>query len=108
MTIGNDHIANGDGVRNLLRIVRERLVPGAIDAIYQEVTKVSISKRTDQTADAYSMEFDVFREKAEARMVMGGGSHDDFVSTLCMHNASLSKRWPLFEASTPLFLRIQE
>ena len=41
--------------------------------------------------DAYVMEFDVFRNKAAARMVMGGGFSDEFVSILRINNASLPK-----------------
>ena len=48
-------------------------------------------KRTDQTMDAYSMEFDVLRERAGPRLAMGGGLPDKFVSILCMQDAPLSK-----------------
>ena len=48
-------------------------------------------KGADQLTDAYVMEFDVLRKKAEARMAMGRGFPDDFVSILRMLNASLSE-----------------
>ena len=37
-----DHSANDDGVQHAPRIFRERLAPGAIDAIYREVAKFLI------------------------------------------------------------------
>ena len=41
--------------------------------------------------DAYLMEFEVLRKKAEARVVIGGWFPDEFASMLCMHNASVSE-----------------
>ena len=38
--------------------------------------------RSDLTADVLLEEFDVLREKAEARLAMGSGPPDDFVSIL--------------------------
>ena len=38
---------------------------------------------------AYLMEFDVSREEAEARMVMGSAFPGEFDSILCVQNASL-------------------
>ena len=37
-------------------------------------------KRTDPTMGAYLSEFGVSREEAEARMAVGGGAPDEFVS----------------------------
>ena len=41
--------------------------------------------------DTYIMEFEMLREKAESRMVMGPGFPDAFVSVLCMQNAALTQ-----------------
>ena len=49
-----------------LRIPQERFAPDAIGAIDQEVGKFTNFKRADQTMGAYSKEFDVLREEAEA------------------------------------------
>ena len=59
----------------------------AIDAENQEVAKLLNLERADQASDVYLMDFDVSREKAEARMVMGGGFPNEFVSILCVQNA---------------------
>ena len=37
------------------------------------------------------MEFDMLRQKAEARMLVGSGSSDEFVSVMCMQNADPPK-----------------
>ena len=37
------------------------------------------------------MEIDMLRQKAEARMLMGGGFPNGFVSAPCMQNAALTK-----------------
>ena len=80
VTVGKDHVANDDGVRHVLRILRERSAPDAIDAINQEVAKFLNFTRTGQTIDAYLIDFDVLREKSEAPMVMGNGFPDESVS----------------------------
>ena len=92
MTPGKDHTANDDGVRRILRILRERFAPDAIDEIYQEVAKLVDAKRTDQTMGAFLKEFDVLREQAEARMAMGSAPPDDFALIICMQDAPLPKR----------------
>ena len=51
-------------------------------AIYQEAPKFMNSKRADQPTDPYLMEFDVLREKAEARMMTGAGFPDEFAPIL--------------------------
>ena len=40
---------------------------------------------------AYLMGFDMLRRRAEARMIMGSGAPDEFVSALCMQNAALTQ-----------------
>ena len=57
--------------------------PDAIESMY--------FRRTDQNPDAYLMEFDMLLQKAEARMIMGSGFPDEFVSVLCVRNAALTK-----------------
>ena len=86
--VGKDHIGETTGAPRILSILHARFAPGAIDAISQEVAKFMNLKRADQTTDAFLMEFDVLREKADARMEMGSGSPDEFASTLCMQDAS--------------------
>ena len=39
----------------------------------------------------FLMDFDMLRQKAEARAIMGSGSPDKFVSSLCMQNAALTQ-----------------
>ena len=96
MTIGKDQIANDDGVRRVLRLLRGRLAPDAIDAMYPEVLEFANFKATGQTTDASLMEFDVLREKAEARLAAGSGFPDEFVSIPCAEDAFL------FEKGEPL------
>ena len=91
VTVGKDQIGRKEGEQQISRILRGRFAPGATDAIFQEVAKFTNLKRTDHTTDVYLLAFDVLREKAEARMVMGSGSPDEFVSILCMQNAALSE-----------------
>ena len=74
-------------------VLRECFASDATDPKSPEATKFSNSRRPDQTMDVYLMEFEVLREKAGARMVMGGGFPDEFVSFLCKQNASISKIW---------------
>ena len=38
--------------------------------------------RTDQNIDTYLMEFGMMQRKAEARMLMGSGSPDEFAPVL--------------------------
>ena len=41
--------------------------------------------------NVYSIEFDVLRDRAEARMAPGSGFQDVFASVICMQDAALSK-----------------
>ena len=83
-------MSNG-GTQHMLRILCERLAPSAIDAVCQEVIRLSHSGMTDQTTGVYLLAFDVPRNKADERMVSGGGFPNEFVSILHMQNASFSK-----------------
>ena len=89
MSVGKDHIGNSVRPQQISRTLRGRFAPDATDAIYQDVAKFMNFKRVDQTVDTYLMEFDVMREKAEARMGMGHGFPDEFASVLCVQNAAL-------------------
>ena len=69
--------------------------PGAIVAVFQGVAKYVNSKRTGPTTEVsrervQTMEFDVLREKAEARMAAGSGFPGDFAPILCAQDAALS------------------
>ena len=46
VTSGKNHVLNGDGAQQVLRISRGRLAPDAVDAIYQEALRFTHSKRT--------------------------------------------------------------
>ena len=91
VSAGKDVIGKTDGAAHILRILRERFAPDAIDCIFQEVVTFMSFKRTDQGMDTYLMEFDMLRQKAEARILMGSGVPDEFVSAMCMQDAALSK-----------------
>ena len=73
MTVGEDVIGNLHGVARILRILRERFAPDAIDCIFQDMAKFMYFRRTGQNLDTYLTEFGTLRKKAEARMFMGSG-----------------------------------
>ena len=81
-TVGKDVIANNDGVMHILNISRDRLAPDRVDCIFQDIIKFMNFKKTTQEMDTYLLEFDILRQKAEARMSMGTGFPDEFVSVL--------------------------
>ena len=89
--MGRDVFDNLDGVGQILRILRERFAPDAIDSILQDMIKFLYFKRTEQTMDTYIMEFEISRGKAEPPVLMGSRFPDALVSVLCMQNAALSK-----------------
>ena len=96
---GKDCIGGNGGAQQILRIFRGCSAPDAIGAMHQGVATFMDFKRTDRPTDVSLMEFDVLREKAEARMAAGSGFPDEYVSILCMQNAALSKNeipwcWP--------------
>ena len=78
-------------VARILRVLRERFAPDAIDSTFQEMVRFMCSKRTDQYMETYLMRFDMMRQNAAARMLRRSGCPDEFVSILCMQNAALSK-----------------
>ncbi len=75
---GEDVIGNACGVAHISRVFRERFAPDAIDSSLQDGVKFSHFRRTDL------MEFDMLRKQAEARMRLGDGFPDEFVSAMCM------------------------
>ena len=80
------------GVAQILMILRDRFAADAIGGVCRDVVKFRYFERADQHMDTYSLEFDIPRQKGEARMLMGSGFPDEFVSVLCMKNASPSKK----------------
>ena len=56
---------------------------------------------TDQTMDTYLMEFDMPRQKAEARMPMGSGFSDEFAPAPCMQTAAQSKKGETLASASP-------
>ena len=91
MSIGKDVVGNLDGVECILKILRNRFAPDKIDCIFQDIYKFSHFKRTTQDMDTYLLDFEMMRQRAVARFDMGAGFPDEFVSVLCITNASLSK-----------------
>ena len=91
LTAGKDVVGNMDGVEAILKILRHRFAPDKIDCIFQDIYKFSNFKRATQDMDTYLLEFEMLRQRAEARFDMGAGFPDEFVSVLCITNASLSK-----------------
>ena len=82
LTVGKDVIGNMDGVESILRILRNRFAPDKIDCIFQDIQKFSHFTRTTQDMDTYLLEFEMLRQKAEARFDMGTGFPDEFASVL--------------------------
>ena len=91
LAVGRDVVGNIDGVEQILNILRNRFAPDKADCIFQDIAKFLYFKRTTQDADTYLLEFDMLRQRAEARFAMGTGFPDEFASVLCMQNASLTK-----------------
>ena len=88
---GKDVVGNLDGVEAILKILRHRSAPDKIDCIFQDIYKFPNFKRTTQDMDIFLLEFEMLRQRAEARFDMGAGFPDEFVSVLCITNASPSK-----------------
>ena len=91
MAIGEDAIGSFDGVGQISEILRERFPPDAIDSIFQDMVTFMYLKRTDQNAGAYLMEFDMLRQRAEARMITGCGFPDELLPELRRQNAALAE-----------------
>ena len=84
-------MGNNDGAEQILNISRNGFAPDKVDRIFQDVAKFPFCKRTTQDMDTFKLEFDISRQKAEARMSKGTGLPDECASLLCMQNAPLSK-----------------
>ena len=91
LPVGRDVIDDLDGAGRILRILRERFAPDAIDPIFRDMAKFIFSKRAERNMDTYIMEFEMLRGKAESRVLIGSGFPDTSVSALCMQNAALPK-----------------
>ena len=91
MSVDRDVIGNLNGAEQILRILRERFAPDAIDSIFQDMVTFVYFERAGQNMATYIMEFEMQREKAESRMLAGSGFPGAFVSALCTQNAALSK-----------------
>ena len=90
LTVGKDVVGNMDGVEAILKILRRRSAPDKVDCTFQDISKFMNFKRTTQDMDAYMLEFDMLRRRAEARLALGTGFPDECASVLCMENASLT------------------
>ena len=88
LSAGRYAIVNLDGAEKISKILRGRYAPDAIDSNFQDMVELMYFQRTGQNMDTYIMEFEMLREKAESRMVIGSGPPDAFVSALCMQNAA--------------------
>ena len=62
LSVGRDVIGNLDGAEQILKILRERFAPDAIDSIFQDMAKFMYFKRTGQNMDTYIMKFEMMRE----------------------------------------------
>ena len=80
-----------DRVARILEIIRSFFFSEHEDATYQQVVRFSQLRRTDQSRDEFTVEFDVLRGKAESKIEMGTGIPGHFASTLRMHNAGLPR-----------------
>ena len=65
--MGRDAIGNSDGAAHFLRILRERVAPGAIGSIFQDMARFMYFGRPVQNMGTYLMELDMLRRKAGAR-----------------------------------------
>ena len=84
LAVGKDVVGNMDGVGAILKILRHRFAPDKIDCIFQDIYKFSNFKRATQDMDTYLLEFEMLRQRAEARFNMGTGFPDEFASALCI------------------------
>ena len=66
--VGKDVVGNNDGVEQILNISRNRFAPDKVGCIFQDIAKFLYFKRTTEDMDTFLLEFDISRQKAEARM----------------------------------------
>ena len=74
------------------RILRERLALDAFDAVFPEALRFPLFRSTDRPMDVYLRDFGAPRNKAEERMVTGGGFPEEFVAILNNINRRTGER----------------
>ena len=67
-TVGKDVVGNNDGAEQILSISRNGFAPDKVGCIFQDIAKFLYFKRTTEDMDTFLLEFDISRQKAEARM----------------------------------------
>ena len=72
------------------KIPREPFAPAAIDGVFQDMVKFLVFERTGQNMYAYLMKVGMLRQEAGARVILGSGFPDEFVSVHCTQNAALT------------------
>ena len=77
---GGDTFPQGEDADTISETLRNYCRPDTIDYVYQQITKFSRYKRTDQTVERRRLDFDVLRHDAEARVITGGSFLDRSVS----------------------------
>ena len=92
MTVGKDVVGSIAGQGQISEIPRGRFAPDAIGSIFPDVVKLLFFKRAGQRMDAHLMEFDMLRQKAEARTISGSDFPDEFVSVLRAQTSGLAKK----------------
>ena len=83
---------HGDGALQILDTSRNYFAPGAVDAIRRQVVRFMRSRHMDQSINAYIVEFDRLRRRAESQMVMGADFPGQFIAIFRMDNAALSRQ----------------
>ena len=63
LAVGEAVIGRLDGVERILRILRGRFAPDAIDSIFRDMVKFMCFRRPDQYMDTYIMEYDMCDRK---------------------------------------------
>ena len=71
LTIGKDVVGNIDGAEQILNILCNCFAPDKADCVFQDITKFLYFTRTTQDMHTYLLEFDILRQKAEARFLWG-------------------------------------
>ena len=106
MAAGSDVIIDGDDAGETLTIPREFLATEAADPAYLEVVRFLQFKRAGRTTDAFLVEFDVLRRKAESKVETAGAFPGAFVPGPCVRkNHSVRAehlRWSICACGTPL------
>ena len=85
---GGDTFLRGEDAETVLRTVRNYVQPATLGRVYQQESKLSQFRRTDQTMERYPLEFGVSSWEADAGATMGGTFADGDVPILCLQNAA--------------------